>query len=260
VLFPQDTQVDGKVTDSTGETLLQANDFASINYKTGYDLDLIGGYDLGMFRLEGELGYKHAGLDSLQLSTSTMSALSDAGIDLASSEVPLDGKTRVLSGMINGLVDFGGPSFGAYAGAGIGLASVKFSGDGVSATDSKLAWQLLAGLYTPISENLDVGLKYRYFHTGNLKFSDSLASDGIVYTGQLSGHFSSHSLLASIVYNFGAPAAPPPPPPAVAPPPQPPAVQTCPDGSTMPVTSACPTPPPPPAPAPAPVEHGERGE
>ena len=29
-------------------------------YKTGYDVDVIAGYDFGMFRLEGELGYKRA--------------------------------------------------------------------------------------------------------------------------------------------------------------------------------------------------------
>src|SRR4029079_15400272 len=33
---------------------------ARIRYKTGYDGDLNAGYDLGMFRVEGELGYKRA--------------------------------------------------------------------------------------------------------------------------------------------------------------------------------------------------------
>ena len=61
-------------------------------------------------------------------------------------------------------------------------------------------------------------------------------------------------------YKFGARAAPPPPPPPPAPPPPPPpappATQTCPDGSVILATAACPVPPPPPPPpAPAP----ERG-
>lgn len=47
------------------------------------------------------------------------------------------------------------------------------------------------------------------------------------------------------------PMAPPPPPPVEAP-----ATQTCPDGSVILATSACPAPPPPP---PAPVQRGERG-
>ena len=36
--------------------LTHYNDGADVNYKTGYDADLIGGYDLGMFRVEGRAG------------------------------------------------------------------------------------------------------------------------------------------------------------------------------------------------------------
>ena len=118
----------------------------------------------------------------------------------------------------------------------------------------------------PVSSNVDVGLKYRYFRTGHLNFNDTLAFTG-VGTGSggtaffdASDKFQSHSLLASLTYNFSAPAvagapvveAPPPPPPAA------PATQTCPDGSVILATSACPVPPPPPPPAP--VERGERGQ
>ena len=31
-----------------------------IKHKLGYDVDAVFGYDFGMFRVEGELGYKHA--------------------------------------------------------------------------------------------------------------------------------------------------------------------------------------------------------
>ncbi|MEA3067122.1 MAG: hypothetical protein QOK41_529, partial [Sphingomonadales bacterium] len=31
-----------------------------VKWKEGYDVDLIGGYDFGMFRVEGELGYKRS--------------------------------------------------------------------------------------------------------------------------------------------------------------------------------------------------------
>ena len=256
-LFPTGTSVNGKLTDETTGESVAANNIAKINYKSGYDIDLIGGYDFGRFRLEAEAGYKHAGLDNLHFPVSTVTAVSDAtGFDIPS-DVPLDGNTRVLSGMANALVNFGGPGFHAFAGAGAGVADVRFSGAGLSASDTKFAWQLLAGAYVPVSESLDLGVKYRYFRTSKLKFSDSETVDGDVVTGQLSGHFASHSILASIVYNFAAPAAPPPVR-AVAPPPPPaPMVQTCPDGSTMPVTSACPSAPlPPPQP---PASRPERG-
>ena len=39
------------------------NDAIILNYKLGYDIGLNGGYDFGGFRLEGELAYKHAGID-----------------------------------------------------------------------------------------------------------------------------------------------------------------------------------------------------
>jgi iron complex outermembrane receptor protein len=65
--------------------------------------------------------------------------------------------------------------------------------------------------------------------------------------------------LAGFTYKFGAErAAPPPPPPALPPPPPPPApaTQTCPDGSVVLATDACPMPPPPPPPPPPAPERG----
>ena len=71
------------------------------------------------------------------------------------------------------------------------------------------------------------------------------------------GRFKSHSLLASLIYNFGAPPAPPPPPVVMAPPPPPPpATQTCLDGSVILATDICPAPPPPPPPPPPAPERG----
>src|ERR687891_610502 len=38
-----------------------------VNYKTGFDVDLIAGYDFGVVRLEGELAYKRAGVDGINV-------------------------------------------------------------------------------------------------------------------------------------------------------------------------------------------------
>ncbi len=114
----------------------------------------------------------------------------------------------------------------------------------------------------PLSERVDIGLKYRHFRTGRVSFEDTLTSPEF-YTGDLfdlagRGRISTHSVLASLMFNLGgapvepAPvveAAPPPPPPPA------PATQTCPDGSVILATDVCPPPPPPPPPPPAP----ERG-
>jgi iron complex outermembrane receptor protein len=62
---------------------------------------------------------------------------------------------------------------------------------------------------------------------------------------------------ATLRYKWTPRVAPPPPPPAPPPPPPaPPATQTCPDGSVILATDACPAPPPPPPPPPPAPERG----
>jgi opacity protein-like surface antigen len=259
VLFPRDSQINVDTDPTDDEDLFDTG--IDVDYKTGYDVDLIGGYDFGMFRLEGELGYKRAKADELDLDDDLQDVIEDdLGRPLTDAELDLDGRVRVWSGMLNGLVDIGGDSgFGAYAGLGVGVAGVKADFAGGSDSDSGLAWQLIAGVRTAISDNIDAGLKYRYFRTKRLNFNDDLDFDGDAFDVGARTRFSSHSLLASLTYNFGAAAAAPPPPPPPPPPPAPvaPATQTCPDGSVILATSACPLPPPPPPPPP--VERGERG-
>jgi len=265
ILFPKSQHINGSV-DFTDPLVTDIPDqrVATIKFKKGYDVDLNAGYDFGMFRLEGELGYKKANNKSLRFDPAFLTAIgTGAETPVTDATFDLNGHSSVLSGMVNALLDVGGDSgFGASFGGGFGRAHVKSLGD----SDNAWAWQLIAAVRTAISPNIDAGLKYRYFRTGKLDFSDDVAFVG---TGAGSGgtafldagnHFSSHSLLASLTYNFGSAAAPPPaappppPPPPVAPPP---ATQTCPDGSVILATSACPAPPPPPPPPP--VERGERG-
>jgi opacity protein-like surface antigen len=220
-----------------------------IDHKTGFDIDAVAGYDFGWFRLEGELAYKRAGLDEVFI---------NALVSGLPSEVPLeaDGNVTVLSGMINGLLDFGDDAgWSGYVGGGIGLANVSYDIDvddaGLDAddSDSGIAWQLIAGVRTAITPNLDLGLKYRMF-TARRNFGGEL--DGV--TADLDGKFRSHSLLLSLIYNLAAPVVVAPPPPPPPPPPPAPATQTCPDGTVILATDVCPAPPPPPPPPPpAPV-------
>jgi len=279
VLLPRSQSVFGTVTFTTpgtpGPVNFARTDVANIRYKMGYDVDLIGGYDFGMFRLEGELGYKTAKSKSARVSSTFVNAL-NAGAGTAfttSSNFGLNRKVSAYSAMINGLLDFGGDAgVGGYVGAGAGYADVhQFNG-----SKGKFAWQLLAGVYMPVSENIDVGLKYRYFRAGGVNGSRSVAfaagtgpcgtvaapftcSGGTEFF-DTSSKFNSHSLLLSLVYNFAAAAPPPaPPPPPPPPPPAAPATQTCPDGSVILATSTCPAPPPPPPPPP-PAQRGERGK
>jgi opacity protein-like surface antigen len=258
VLFPNKTTVDANI--SVGSSNFSYTPAYRIESDTGFDVDLIGGYDLGMFRLEGELGYKEASIKSVtDVNTQLLADLSDALDEtVTAGDLQFDnGKTTVTSAMINALVDFGGAGFGAYAGGGVGYADVRTGESGDRDGQGGLAWQLIAGAYVPVSSSVNLGLKYRYFQTDRTEFTNDFGD----FSTSERGHFSSHSLLASLIFNFGAPApmemAPPPPPP---PPPAPEPTQTCPDGSVIPASSACPAPPPPPPPPPAPVERGERGQ
>src|SRR5215212_83952 len=210
---------------------------ANVRLKNGYDIDAILGYDFGMFRLEGELGYKHSSVKSFSqdtaFGTTVTTGLTPAGATQTTAFVfpngnltafNLTNNLNIWSGMINGLVDFGdasGVSF--YVGAGIGRARVKLFQN----SDSAWAYQGIAGVRFAVSPNIDIGLKYRYFRTGDLDFAPTATTFSTVNTvavpnvltgtttpgvgttnvsftrtanvvGSFGDHFSSHSLLLSL--------------------------------------------------------------
>ena len=132
ILFPKNQDADIDVNFTTTQTpaapLAPAgpgntifNNALGIDYKRGYDFDAIAGYDFGLFRLEGELGYKKAKLDDFEIDQDAIDALNIAlnrpstapdpaapGLAaLTAGDFDLDGSVRVWSGMVNGLVDFG---------------------------------------------------------------------------------------------------------------------------------------------------------
>ena len=261
IIFPETKDVNGSV-DFTNPTLIDfgAASIGSERFKKGYDVDVIGGYDLGLFRIEGELGYKHSSVKHYNLTGVFLNNInSGVGTNFTSGDqLGFSRKVSVLSAMLNGMIDVGdNAGWSGFAGGGIGYAHFKEMGD----SESKAAWQAIAGVRAAVTENIDVGLKYRFFRSlGRLKFNDSASFSGGTAFINSSQHFSSHSLLLSVVYNFAAAAPPPPPqPPPPPPPPPPPATQTCPDGSVIPATATCPAPPPPPPPPPPPAQRGERG-
>jgi opacity protein-like surface antigen len=216
----------------------------TIDHKTGYDVDAIAGYDFGAIRLEAEVAYKRAGIDTVNTVDHVFAA---------------SGNASALSLMANALFDFGDENgLSGYAGGGIGVARTKYNFTApllnpyigavdFSDNDSRLAWQGILGVRYAMSPNIDIGLKYRLFNASRLRFNDNLPiSTTTTVPFVASSRFRSHSLLASVIYNFYAPPPPPPPP----------ATQTCPDGSVIPATATCPAPPPPPPPPPPAPERG----
>ena len=192
------------------DNLSGSNEVGTLDTKIGYDVGGIVGYDFGPFRLEAEASFRRA----------EEKGYVDNNVSLDNSQV--GGGAEALSFMINGLVDFG-PDDGlqGFVGGGAGVGRVKvgvltaFPSIDIVDSDTGFAWQALAGVRAPINDNVDIGLKYRFYNQfGN----DLVAFDG----RDARVGFRSHSLMATLAYNFGEPAAPPPPPP----PPPPPVCET----------------------------------
>lgn len=243
LLIAEDLDLD--VTVSDGVFTDRNREAFTVDFKRGFDVDAIAGYDFGMFRVEGELGYKRFRVDDVRVATGFGSDLG-----LVDEDFDVSSRASVLSLMANAMLDFGNDDgWSGFVGVGGGRARVRLAGD----RDGAFAYQAIAGVRKAITPNVDVGLKYRYFRTGKVNFGDEF-SDGTNVIGlNASGKLRTHSLLASLIYNFAAPAPVFVEPVVLAPPaPLPPATQTCYDGSVILATDICPQPP---MPAPMP----ERG-
>jgi OmpA-OmpF porin, OOP family len=214
-------------------------DAVIVDHEYGFDAAGFVGYDLGAFRLEAEVAYKRARIDELE---STLRLPGQAAPGTASAQQFLNaggGSTTALSFMVNGLLDFGDDDgISGFVGGGVGMARVNFNNQRVFAnqgafiedSDSRFAWQILAGVRQAISDNMDVTVRYRFFNVSDLEMVGFGGRD-------FSSRLRTHSLLGGITLNFGAPDVDPPDP-----------MKSCPDGSTVPATALCPSPPPPPPP------------
>lgn len=254
--------------------------------KRGHDIAAVLGHDFGFIRLEGEVGHKKAKREGFDAADGVRNYL-DTALNRPrerpgslprvtnSDFAQFDGKISLKTMMINALVDLGdenGLSF--YAGGGGGRVWAAALND----RDKAFAYQLIAGARYAVSRHMDIGLKYRHFRAGEMSFQGGpfgvAGNDRIIagrrfvpsfsivdltlsrtaeVTPEFGGKYNSHSLLASLTYNFGRAETLSAPPPLL---PSPPPVSTsatqiCSDGRMIPAVESCPLPPPPlPSPAP----------
>ncbi len=205
-----------------------AIDSTTVDHRAGYDVGGTVGYDLGVVRLEAEVGYRTANVTGLR-STTTLPFVNGAGATVFAPAGTYDyagGRTSALSFMVNALWDFGDDDgVQGFVGPGLGVARVKSrlalntNGDAVDDSDTVVAWQAIAGVRAPINDNIDVSLKYRFFNAPGAELVDAAGRN-------LYGRFRSHSIMGGLVFNFGAPepepvAAPEPAPAPYTPPPAP---------------------------------------
>lgn len=199
---------------------------ATARTKLGVDGDVILGYDFGPVRLEAEGGYKNNKYRGLTVQNT---GILPAGVTVPPGTVVRNERDlEIWSGMVNALLDLGrDEGLQVYGGGGVGFANLRLPvrvagvGDIIDDNKTDFAWQLIGGVRFPVTDNLDLGVKYRYFNVDDFRLR---ASNG----RELEANYSAHSVLASLVWNFGGRAqpepvaAPPPPPPVTAPPPPPP--------------------------------------
>ncbi|MEY3702497.1 MAG: hypothetical protein RLZZ561_117 [Pseudomonadota bacterium] len=156
----------------------------TLSHKTGYDLAAAAGMDFGLLRAEVEVSQRSAHLNKvtttvpipIRLIAGTTTPILSQG-----SFTAFSGITRARSAMLNGYAQIGDANQTKFfAGAGVGYAQfaarryaiasgVPFLND----RDNGLAWQLLAGAREPLTENISIGVKYRYFRAKSFALTDT---------------------------------------------------------------------------------------
>ena len=197
LLLPRDTEID--ITDvPSGNTFDNAID---IEYNTGFDIDGFFGYDFGMFKAEIEGGFKHSNFDAIDPSTEWVNFLQSQlpGVIIDPSDIDLDDGIDIISVMGNGYVDFGrDEGFGGYIGGGLGYGWAKAYGE----SNGSFAWQIVAGARYPITPDIDIGLKYKYFDMSSLDFRTGVDVVGNVRSTDIGGNWRSHSILFNFTYDL----------------------------------------------------------
>jgi opacity protein-like surface antigen len=148
---------------SMPQSLDTANDSgitATYDPNTGYSWGAVVGRQFGDIRGEVEFSYRDENADVV---------ITD-GVDTDNSVVD----HRAYSAMFNGYYDFrNGSSFTPYLGAGAGLIHSKSelvettNFIGTSGKDTSLAYQGMAGVNLALSDDISVGLGYRYLGTSS---------------------------------------------------------------------------------------------
>ena len=209
------------LVEDTDYDVNNVNSDLTVDHDYGYNFDGIVGYDFGAFRIEAEAGYQRSQADEVITGSQGI-----GGNNAFPGQITdINGHTSALSFMVNGMLDFGeDDGIQGFVGGGAGVARVKerltLANTFVDDSDTGFAWQAIAGVRAPLTPSIDVGLKYKFFNVPNV---DLVSNFGDSYEGR----YRSHSILGSLIFNFGAPtpvvaAPPPPPPPATTPPPPPP--------------------------------------
>lgn len=169
----------GFLTDSTWS---DSSGSLTVESDPGFALGVAAGYNFGMFRLEGEIGYQKNDLDKVSVGPVSVSASGDVT------------NTYFLG---NGYFDFINSSpFTPYVSTGIGFAKLKGNDFAVLGTrigdsdDTVFAYQAGVGIGYAVNNNITIDLKYRYFRTADPNFNGT------------DGEYATHNIYLGLRYNF----------------------------------------------------------
>lgn len=185
----------------TPGNLANSTSTIQIGFDEGFDGGLFVGYDFGAFRIEAEVAYKQADVEELITNgISPPGTIGTTGLFTGG-----NGDVSILSGMINGVLDFGDDDgLSGFIGGGAGMARVDINGVTaftntgliIDDSDTRFAWQLFAGVRQALTRNIDIHLKYRFFNVDELEY--------VGFGGRaVEADLRTHSLLGGITFNFG---------------------------------------------------------
>ena len=208
LVFSTSADAQWYVSGNIGTSILQDSDVSAADstgsfsgdFSTDVGVAVMGavGYALNNLRIEGEISYRHNGLDELTINTAVGGGLVFVGVATG----PIEGDMTALGFMANAFYDFDtGTNWVPHLGGGIGLAQLGLDVEsigGVSTsfddTDTVFAYQLGAGIGYRLGNGARVDLSYRFMGTSDAEFSDSGAT--------VDAEYQSHSIMAGMLYKF----------------------------------------------------------
>jgi len=136
---------------SAGVSLTDDLDFPGLNisFSPGYNVGGALGYDMGRFRVEGEIRYSSVDVDEVN-----------------GAPFPGSADLSALTFMANGYYDheMRSSSLTPYLGLGLGFVESKISSAGFSSTsETDFAYQFMAGLGFNVSPSTILTAEYRFF-------------------------------------------------------------------------------------------------
>ena len=171
-----------------GMSFLMDSDFSepgatgTLEFDTGFASSIAGGYNFGMFRVEGEIGYQKNDIDKGTVNSGGRSVSGSIS----------EGDMTAFSLLANCYFDFVNTTpFTPFITAGLGMAKLEINNlGGYDFDDTVFAYQFGAGVGYAINQNFNIDLTYRYFATDDPEFGGTKAE------------FASNNVYLGLRYNF----------------------------------------------------------